>query len=267
MIRLALGGPLYQPERSWVGVMKRVTPPTRLNASRGRVSVALNALPTLSPHNSPTMSLMYGKEKDAEYEIGASLSIILWFLVELTSSSDNSSHPGFCSFFAKLPKKSPETGTVRLFFRNEYYSVHGPDALYVASHVFRTNSVIKYLGGRAGLASVTLSESLAKSFLRDALTSKQLKVEIWVPEAGQGKKATKFVLDKEVCQSGYMHSPGQLKSNSVGISRQLVSRGRPIVCQHRYCVRTHRNGNQNRQHACRCGQQCGQDKGCWGCLR
>ena len=48
---------------------------------------------------------------------------------------------------------------------------------------------------------MTLSESLAKSFLRDALTSKQLKVEIWVPEAGQGKKATKFVLDKEVRQT------------------------------------------------------------------
>ncbi|RDX54685.1 DNA mismatch repair protein [Lentinus brumalis] len=133
------------------------------------------------------MSLMYGKEKDAEYEI------------------DNSSHPGFCSFFAKLERKSPDTGTVRLFYRSEYYSVHGPDAFYVATHVFRTNSVIKYLGGRSGLPSVTLSESLAKSFLRDALTSKQLKVEIWVPEAGQGKKATKFVLDKEA-------SPGNLSA-------------------------------------------------------
>ncbi|KAI0635322.1 DNA mismatch repair protein [Trametes polyzona] len=150
------------------------------------------------------MSLMYGKEKDAEYEI------------------DNSSHPGFCSFFAKLPPKSPDTGTVRLFYRNEYYSVHGPDALYVATHVFRTNSVIKYLGGRAGLPSVTLSESLAKSFLRDALTSKQLKVEIWVPEAGQGKKATKFVLDKEA-------SPGNLSAveDLLFVNTDIVSA--PIV--------------------------------------
>lgn len=113
---------------------------------------------------------------------------------------DNASHPGFCKFFASLPKKSPETGTVRLFYRNDYYSVHGPDALYVASNVFRTNTVIKYLGpgGRNGLPSVTLTESAAKSFLRDALTAKQLKIEIWAPEAGQGKKATKFRLDKEV---------------------------------------------------------------------
>ncbi|KAI8986743.1 DNA mismatch repair protein [Trametes punicea] len=150
------------------------------------------------------MSLMYGKEKDAEYEI------------------DNSSHPGFCSFFARLPPKSPETGTVRLFYRNEYYSVHGPDALYVATHVFRTNSVIKYLGGRNGLPSVTLSESLAKSFLRDALTSKQLKVEIWAPEAGQGKKATKFVLDKEA-------SPGNLSAveDLLFVNTDIVSA--PIV--------------------------------------
>ncbi|OCH84761.1 hypothetical protein OBBRIDRAFT_839474 [Obba rivulosa] len=136
------------------------------------------------------MSLMYGgKEKDADYEI------------------DNASHPGFCSFFAKLPKKSPEEGTLRLFYRNEYYSAHGPDALYVAANVFRTNTVIKYLGagGRFGLPSVTLSESQANAFLREALTSKQLKVEIWVPEAGQGKKATKFKLDKEA-------SPGNLQA-------------------------------------------------------
>ena len=118
----------------------------------------------------------------------------------LTQSADNASHPGFCRFFAELPPKSPETGTIRLFYRNEFYTVHGPDARYVATHVFRTNTVIKYLGpgGRSGLPSVTLNENYAKSFLRDALTAKQLKVEIWVPEAGQGKKATKFRLDKEV---------------------------------------------------------------------
>jgi len=61
--------------------------------------------------------------------------------------------------------------------------------------------VLKYLGagGRAaGLPSVSLSASVAKTFLRDALTSKQLKIEIWTPEPGQGRKAVKFKLDKEV---------------------------------------------------------------------
>ncbi|KAG2066034.1 DNA mismatch repair protein [Suillus decipiens] len=134
------------------------------------------------------MALMYGKEKDAEHEL--------------------TSDPGFVAFFSKLPKKSPETGTIRLFDRTDYYSVHGQDAHYVATHVFRTNSVLKYLGagGKAGgLPSVTLSHTLAHSFLRDALTSKQLRVEIWVPAPGQGRKASKFVLEKEA-------SPGNLQA-------------------------------------------------------
>jgi DNA mismatch repair protein MSH2 len=50
-----------------------------------------------------------------------------------------------------------------------------------------------------GLPSVTFSDNVAMAFLRDALTSKQLRVEIWEPELGQGKKASKFRLDKEVC--------------------------------------------------------------------
>lgn len=114
--------------------------------------------------------------------------------------TDNASHPGFCKFFTNLIPKSPETGTIRLFDRSEYYSLHGPDALYVAANVYRTNTVIKYLGagGKSGLPSVTLSSNNAKVFLREALTAKQLKVEIWAPEAGQGKRATKFRLDKEV---------------------------------------------------------------------
>lgn len=112
--------------------------------------------------------------------------------------------PGFISFFTKLPSKSPESGTLRLFLRtsnDQYYAAYGPDAFYVAQSVYHTNSVIKYLGagGRSsGLASVSLKVSVAHMLLRDALTTKQLRVEIWVPEAGQGKKCIKFRLDKEV---------------------------------------------------------------------
>jgi DNA mismatch repair protein MSH2 len=111
--------------------------------------------------------------------------------------------PAFCSFFAKLPKKSPETGTIRLFFReNEFYSVYGPDALYVAQHVFHTQSVLKYLGARrdaaSGLPTAHMSEAQAKAFLRDALTVKQLRVEIWVPKKGaNSRKPAEFLLDKE----------------------------------------------------------------------
>ncbi|KAG5637197.1 hypothetical protein H0H81_005410 [Sphagnurus paluster] len=139
------------------------------------------------------MALMYGKEKDGEQDV-----------------ADQTTDPGFISFFSKLPAKSPETGTLRLFHRtgaDPYYATYGPDALFVAQHTFHTNSVIKYLGagGRAaGLPSVTLKVSIAQMLLREALTVKQLRVEIWEPEPGQGKKCSKFRLDKEA-------SPGNLQ--------------------------------------------------------
>ncbi|KAH0834904.1 DNA mismatch repair protein [Lanmaoa asiatica] len=127
------------------------------------------------------MSVMYGKEKESEH--------------------DQISDTGFVAFFSRLPKKSPAVdGTVRLFDRNDFYSVHGPDALYVATHVFRTNTVLKFLGAggkTAGLPSVTLNYTLGHTFLREALTVKQLRVEIWIPAPGQGRKAAKFVLQKE----------------------------------------------------------------------
>ncbi|KAF8962360.1 DNA mismatch repair protein [Flammula alnicola] len=140
------------------------------------------------------MAQMYGKEKDAERD------------------SIDHTDPGFISFFAKLPPKSPSTGTLRLFSRtsggDSFYAAYGPDATFVAQNVYHTNSVIKYLGtgGRsAGLPSVILKTSVAHVLLRDALTTKQLRIEIWVPEAGQGKKCAKFQLDKEA-------SPGNLQA-------------------------------------------------------
>lgn len=127
----------------------------------------------------------------------------------LTNPPTEHTDPGFITFFSKLPKKSPDTGTLRLFSRtaggDAFYAAYGPDATFVAQHVYHTNSVIKYLGvgGRAaGLPSVILKTTVAHTLLRDALTAKQLRVEIWVPEAGQGKKCARFKLDKEVsrCQ-------------------------------------------------------------------
>lgn len=133
---------------------------------------------------------MYAKEKDVEH----------W-----QDSLDQTTDPGFIAFFAKLPTKSPETGTLRLFFRDSFYAAYGPDAEYIAQHVYHTNSVLRYLGqgGRlAGLPSVSMKASVAQTFLREALTTKQLRVEIWAPEPGQGKKSSKFKLDKEVNRFG-----------------------------------------------------------------
>ncbi|KAJ7598643.1 DNA mismatch repair protein [Mycena floridula] len=129
---------------------------------------------------------MYGKEKDQD-------------------DNDTSTDPGFLTFFASLPPKSAETGTLRLFHHPDFYASYGADAQYVATHIFHTNSVIKMLGqGAKRLASVALKTSLAQMLLREALTSKQLKVEIWESVPGQ-KKSTKFTLDKEA-------SPGNLQA-------------------------------------------------------
>lgn len=176
------------------------------------------------------MSVMYGKEKESEHDFA----------------------PGFIAFFSTLPKKSPsDDGTVRLFDRGDFYSAHGPDALYVATHVFRTNSVLKYLGagGRtAGLPSVTLNHTLGHTFLREALTVKQLRVEIWVPAPGQGRKASKFVLQKEASDATL---PPSVLTCPLGVSGKSPSSRGPSLCKLRRPFCTHRHCNQDR----RCSQR------------
>jgi DNA mismatch repair protein MSH2 len=59
--------------------------------------------------------------------------------------------------------------------------------------------VIKYLGtGARRLESVTMKVSIAQTLLREALTSKQLRVEIYEPDGGHGRKSPNFKLAKEV---------------------------------------------------------------------
>lgn len=90
-------------------------------------------------------------------------------------------------------------GLIRLFDRGEFFSAHGPDAILIADQVYKTTNVLKYLGSRKaagsssssnarGLPSVTISMTLAKAFLRDCLTSKQMRVEIYEPEDGARAK-------------------------------------------------------------------------------
>lgn len=109
---------------------------------------------------------------------------------------DSSSEKSFINFFNGMPEK-PQ-GTVRLFDRGDFYSAHGDDGVLVATTVFKTLSVIKYLGAggsKGGLASITMNPTVAKAFLREALTTKQMRVEIWV---GGGKRTNNWVIDKQV---------------------------------------------------------------------
>lgn len=116
-------------------------------------------------------------------------------------TADSKTESSFFGFFESMPAKVP--GTVRLFDRQDFYSVHGDDAYYVANNVFKTRSVLKFLGKRsgdhAGLASCTLTVPAAKGFLRDALTSKQLRVEIWAPKSGgSGRRDGSWELKRQV---------------------------------------------------------------------
>lgn len=54
----------------------------------------------------------------------------------------------------------------------------------MAQNVYKTLTVLKYWGGDAttGLPTVSLSSGVAESFLRDALLTKQFRIEIWTPK-------------------------------------------------------------------------------------
>ncbi|KAJ2836276.1 MSH2 protein [Coemansia sp. 'formosensis'] len=96
---------------------------------------------------------------------------------------DKSSEQGFCKFFNAL---AAQENTIRVFERSngDYYSVHGADAEYIANVVYKTTTVLKYIGGSptTGLASCTMSRMVAENFLRDALLKYQLRVEIYAPQ-------------------------------------------------------------------------------------
>ncbi|KAF9508136.1 hypothetical protein BS47DRAFT_1398014 [Hydnum rufescens UP504] len=141
---------------------------------------------------------MYAKEK-AENDGG---KLTLFLLLPEVSASERfvSCHP---TLKTRIHAQKRDD-TIRLFDRQDYYTVHGQDAIYVANQIFRTHSVIKHWGKKNNsLSTVNLSHTVAKTFLREALTAKQLRIEIWVPEGGK-KNPSKFQISKKA-------SPGNLQ--------------------------------------------------------
>ncbi|OCK83762.1 DNA mismatch repair protein [Lepidopterella palustris CBS 459.81] len=97
--------------------------------------------------------------------------------------------PGFIKFFRTLPAKGNDT--VRIFNRGDYYTAHGEDAIFIARTVYRTTSVLRQLGKEPGLESVTLSITVFRNFLREALFRLSKRVEIWESTGRTNWKVTK----------------------------------------------------------------------------
>ncbi|KAF3121027.1 MutS-like protein, partial [Orbilia oligospora] len=122
---------------------------------------------------------------------------------------------GFISTFNRLPAK--DSNTIRVFERSDFYTVHGEDAQFVAQHVYKTNSVLKSLGGgKSTLQSCTLSVTVFRNFLREALFQQGKKIEIW----GSQKGRNNWEIIKQA-------SPGNLQDVEEDIAGQLDSS--PIV--------------------------------------
>ncbi|KAI0194294.1 muts domain V-domain-containing protein [Xylaria flabelliformis] len=86
---------------------------------------------------------------------------------------------GFIRYFKSLPAVGNET--VRIFDRGDWYTAHGEDANFIARTVYKTTSVVRQLGrsDASGLASVTMTVTVFRQFLREALFKLGKRIEIF----------------------------------------------------------------------------------------
>ncbi|CAF3072765.1 unnamed protein product [Rotaria socialis] len=86
----------------------------------------------------------------------------------------------FYSAYKKLPTKTAVT--IRLFERNEYYTCHGDDALFIARELLRSTNALKYWktsDGNKPLETIYVSNKQFEDILRQLLLVKQYRVEVW----------------------------------------------------------------------------------------
>lgn len=72
---------------------------------------------------------------------------------------DKGEESAFLSFWRNL--KPADKSTIRVFERPDLYSVYGDDAVYVANEVYRTKSVLKYIGADRSVAMCNLSYNVS----------------------------------------------------------------------------------------------------------
>ncbi|KAK3077755.1 MutS-like protein, partial [Coniosporium uncinatum] len=120
---------------------------------------------------------------------------------------------GFIRFFRSLPDTGNDT--IRIFDRGDYYTAHGEDAVLIARTVYRTTSVIRPLGRDPGLDSVTLSITVFRNFIREALFKLGKRIEVWESSGRMNWKVAKTA------------SPGNLQDIEDDLGGQIESA--PII--------------------------------------
>ncbi|CRK42237.1 hypothetical protein BN1708_008702 [Verticillium longisporum] len=92
---------------------------------------------------------------------------------------------GFIRYFKSLPEVHEDT--IRIFDRGDWYTAHGEDANFIARTVYKTTSVVRQLGrdDKSGLPSVTMTVTVFRQFLREALYKLSKRVEIYQSTSGR----------------------------------------------------------------------------------
>ncbi|KAI9707133.1 MAG: MutS-like protein [Candelina mexicana] len=121
---------------------------------------------------------------------------------------------GFIRFFRNLPIN--DNDTIRIFDRGDWYTAHGDDATFIARTVYKTTSVLRQLGkSEGGLPSVTMTITVYRNFLREALFKLGKRIEVW---AASGRMQWKIVKQA---------SPGNLQDIEDDLGGQVDSA--PII--------------------------------------
>ena len=92
---------------------------------------------------------------------------------------------GFIRYFKSLPAVGDDT--VRVFDRGDFFTAHGEDANFIARTVYKTTSVVRQLGRNdaSGLPSVTMTVTVFRQFLREALFKLGKRIEIFASPNGR----------------------------------------------------------------------------------
>ncbi|KXT02100.1 hypothetical protein AC578_6663 [Pseudocercospora eumusae] len=97
---------------------------------------------------------------------------------------------GFVKTFHQLEKEKPKD-SIRIFDRGEFLSAHGDDAEFIANVQYKTTSVLKTLGRNPGLPSVTMTLTVFRTFLREAIFRLGRRIEVLETSGRNQWKVTK----------------------------------------------------------------------------